>query len=68
MVQALAGPKQLVIYQDSRHTVSAVPSVNLGPSPNALTCDWMAARIAGKTFPSERWFVDAAGQVTKTPV
>jgi pimeloyl-ACP methyl ester carboxylesterase len=66
--KALPGPKRLVIYQDSRHTVSAVPSVNLGPTPNVLLCEWMVARLGGKAFPSERWFVNASGQVDKTPL
>jgi hypothetical protein len=30
--------------------------------------DWMAARLAGTAFPSERWYVDAGGRVTKTPI
>ena len=66
--KTLPGPKQLVIYQDSRHTVSGVPSVNLGPTPNVLLCEWMVARLGGKAFPSERWFVNASGQVDKTPL
>ncbi len=65
MMQALPGPKRLVIYQDSRHTVSGVPSVNLGPEPNPLICDWMAARLEGKPFPSERWYVEGSGRVVK---
>jgi dipeptidyl aminopeptidase/acylaminoacyl peptidase len=66
-VKTLPGPKQLLIYQDSRHTVSGVPSVNLGPAPNVLMCEWMAARLQGKSFASERWYVNAGGQVDKTP-
>jgi dienelactone hydrolase len=66
--KTLPGPKQLVIYQDSRHTVSGVPSVNLGPAPNVLLCEWMTARLRGQTFPSERWYVNGGGQVDKTPL
>jgi len=66
--KTLPGPKRLVIYQDSRHTVSGVPSVNLGPTPNVLISEWMAARLGGKPFPNERWFVNASGQVDKTPL
>jgi dipeptidyl aminopeptidase/acylaminoacyl peptidase len=64
--KTLPGPKRLVIYQDSRHTVSGVPSVNLGPTPNVLMSEWMTARLNGKPFPSERWFVNASGEVDKT--
>jgi fermentation-respiration switch protein FrsA (DUF1100 family) len=66
MIAALPGPKRLVVYQDCRHAVGGVPATNLGPYPPTLMADWMAARLAGKTFPSERWYVDAGGRMTKT--
>ena len=66
LIAALPGPKRLVVYQDSRHAVGGVPATNLGPYPPTLMADWMAARLAGTSFPSERWYVDAGGRVTKT--
>jgi dienelactone hydrolase len=68
LVAALNGPKQMVVYQDSRHSVGNVPSANLGPFPPVLVADWMADRLAGKPFPSERWDVTASGQIEKTPL
>ena len=68
LMAALPGPKRLVVYQDSRHAVGGVPATNLGPYPPTLMADWMAARLAGTRFPSERWYVDASGRVTKTPL
>ena len=65
LIAALKGPRRLVVYQDSRHAVGGVPATNLGPYPPTLMADWMAARLAGKDFPSERWYVNAGGQVTK---
>jgi dienelactone hydrolase len=65
-MQALKCRKRLVVYQDSRHSVGNVPATNLGPTPPVLVADWMAARLAGKPFPSERWFVRATGEVIKT--
>jgi hypothetical protein len=62
----MAGPRNLIIYQDSRHSVGTVPSTVLGPTPSALLADWVAARFAGKPLGSERWYVDASGRVTKT--
>jgi dienelactone hydrolase len=62
----LKAPKRLVVYQDARHGLSGVPSVALGPSPPVLAADWMMARLAGKPFPSERWYVTGTGQVNKT--
>jgi len=44
-----------------------VPAANLGPFPPILLADWMQARLAGKPFPSERWYVEASGRVVKTP-
>jgi dienelactone hydrolase len=66
MVQTMKGPRQLVIYADSRHSVGGVPSANLGPFPPTLVADWLAARLDGKPLTSERWFVQPTGQVVKT--
>jgi len=66
LLATLQSPKQLVVYQDSRHSVGNVPSANLGPTPAVLIADWMNARLAGKPFASERWFVEASGRVLKT--
>ena len=66
MIKTMSGPRQLVIYADSRHSVGNVPAANLGPFPSTLVADWMAARLDGKPFASERWFVQATGQVVKT--
>jgi dienelactone hydrolase len=68
MMAALKGPKQLVIYQDSRHSVGNVPATNLGPHPQSLMAEWMVARFAGKPLASERWFVDATGRVNASPL
>jgi hypothetical protein len=68
LMQALGGPKRLVIYQDSRHSVGNVPAANLGPFPPVLMADWMVATLAGKPFPSERWYVQATGNIVKTPL
>jgi dienelactone hydrolase len=68
LMKALGGPKRLVVYQDSRHSVGNVPAANLGPMPTTLMADWMAATLDGKSFPSEKWFVEASGRVVKTPL
>ena len=67
-IGALPGQKQLVIYQGSRHVVGNVPSTNLGPAPSSLEADWMAARLNGKSFSSEQWYVHADGHVEHTPL
>ena len=60
------GRKQMVVYQESRHSVGNVPAANLGPFPPVLVADWLADRLAGKPFASEHWFVRANGQIDKT--
>lgn len=67
LLATLQCPKQLVVYQDSRHSVGNVPAASLGPTPAVLVADWMHARLAGKPFASERWFVEASGKVQATP-
>ena len=66
LFKTLTSPKQLVVYQDSRHSVGGVPSAILGPNPAIVVADWMAARLAGKPMTSEKWYVDATGRVTKS--
>jgi dienelactone hydrolase len=66
MFEAMQAPRQLVVYQDSRHSVGGVPAANLGPTPGVLVADWLVDRFAGKPIQSERWHVDAVGRITKT--
>lgn len=68
MIGAMKAPRQLVIYQDSRHAIGGVPAATLGPYLPTLVADWMVARLAGKPFKSERWFIDATGRVTASPL
>jgi dienelactone hydrolase len=68
LMKMLGGPKRLVVYQDSRHSVGNVPAANLGPFPPVLMADWMAATLDGASLPSERWYVEASGRVVKTPL
>ncbi len=67
MIKTLRGPKRLVVYQDARHALAGVPAVSLGPNSPTVVADWVLAVLNGKSFPSERWFVDATGRVVKTP-
>jgi dipeptidyl aminopeptidase/acylaminoacyl peptidase len=67
LVRTLKGPKQMVVYQESRHSVGNVSAANLGPFPPILVADWLADRVAGKPFASEHWFVRSNGQIDKVP-
>ncbi len=68
LMNALQGPKRLVVYQDSRHSVGNVPAANLGPFPPILMADWMTATLNGASFPSEKWYVEASGRIVKTAI
>ncbi len=68
LMKVLKGPKQMVVYQESRHSVGNVPAANLGPFPAILVADWLADRLAGKPLASERWYVRSSGQVDKSAI
>jgi len=68
MLARMTAPRRFVIYQDARHAIGAIASVNLGPYPPTMVADWMVERFAGKPLASERWYVDSTGAVTKTPL
>ena len=68
LVKSVKGPKRIVVYQESRHSVGNVASANLGPNPQIMVADWLADRAAGKPFPSEHWYVRSNGQIDKKPL
>jgi len=68
MLSRMKAPRQLVVYEGSRHALGACPSTSLGPHPPTLVADWMAARLAGEPFASERWFVTSSGTIAKSPL
>jgi dienelactone hydrolase len=68
LVNAVKGPKRMVVYQESRHSVGNVPAANLGPFPPILVADWLADRAAGKPFANEHWYVRSNGQIDKKPL
>ncbi|HWG04692.1 MAG TPA: prolyl oligopeptidase family serine peptidase [Beijerinckiaceae bacterium] len=67
-LDALAGPKQLLLYQDADHGVGGSTAVTAGPNQEEFIRDWMKNRLDGKPLDNERWFVDVYGKVTKTPI
>jgi dienelactone hydrolase len=68
LVASLKGPRRIVVYQESRHSVGNVPAANLGPFPPILVADWLADRVAGKPMANEHWYVRASGQIDKRPL
>jgi pimeloyl-ACP methyl ester carboxylesterase len=68
LVAATKGPKRMVVYQESRHSVGNVPAANLGPFPPILIADWLADRVTGKPMTNEHWYVRSNGQIDKKPL
>jgi dienelactone hydrolase len=64
-MKALGGPKQLIVYEGGNHSIALTTATQNGPEPRAYQADWMAARLEGKPFISERWFVQSNGNVLK---
>jgi len=67
-VKALGGPKQLVVYKGGNHSLAFTTASTDGPDPRKVQADWLAARIEGKPFTSERWVVDYDGSVAKNAI
>ena len=67
-MKALGGPKQLLVYEGGNHSIALTTATERGPEPREYQAEWMAARLEGKPFASERWFVEASGRVVKQPI
>jgi dienelactone hydrolase len=67
-MKALGGGKQLLIYQGGNHSIALTTATTNGPEPREYQAEWMAARFADKPFASERWFIEANGNVVKDPM
>ena len=64
-MKALGGPKQLLVYEGGNHSIALTTATQNGPEPRAYQAEWLAARLEGKPFTSERWFIEANGTVVK---
>lgn len=64
-MKALGGPKQLLVYQGGNHSIALTTATTNGPEPREYQAEWMTARLEGKPFNNERWFIEANGNVTK---
>jgi dienelactone hydrolase len=67
MLREMSGPRQLMVYQDARHSIAGVPAAVNGPAYGPLMADWMLARLNGKPMTSERMYVEASGKIDRTP-
>jgi dipeptidyl aminopeptidase/acylaminoacyl peptidase len=64
LTRRIAGPVELVIYQNELHAIGKASSAQLGPHWYSLMADWLAARIRDKRPQTSRRFVyvTATGQ------
>ena len=62
LFKLITAPKRLVIYEGANHGVGDAASVENGEDKNTMLANWLADRIAGKPFASERVFIDSAGR------
>jgi hypothetical protein len=65
-MKALGGPKQLLIYEGGNHSIALTTATKYGPEPRRYQAQWIAARLDGEPFSSERWFIESNGNVVKT--
>lgn len=67
-MKALGGPKQLLIYEGGNHSIALTTATTNGPEPRKYQAEWMAGRLEGKPFDSERWFIQSDGKVIKEAI
>jgi dienelactone hydrolase len=48
LLERVAGPRELVLYQGERHGIGAGPAAGLGPNRDEVIAEWFADRLGGK--------------------
>lgn len=56
-MNAIPGPRVLVVYEGEKHSIR-------NPRARTLLVDWLADRLAGKPFKSEKIYVEMSGKET----
>jgi dipeptidyl aminopeptidase/acylaminoacyl peptidase len=56
-MEEIPGPKVLVVYEGEKHSIR-------NPRARMLLVDWLADRLAGKPFKSEKIYVELSGRET----
>ncbi|HEU4344535.1 MAG TPA: prolyl oligopeptidase family serine peptidase [Candidatus Binatia bacterium] len=59
-MEEVRGPKVLVVYEGERHSIR-------NPRSRTLIVNWLADRLAGKPFKSEKIYVETSGKEIHTP-
>jgi dipeptidyl aminopeptidase/acylaminoacyl peptidase len=58
-MNAIPGPRVLVVYEGEKHSIR-------NPRARMLLVDWLADRLAGKPFKSEKIYVEMSGKETRS--
>src|SRR3954470_13495568 len=67
-MNAVGGPKQLLVYERGNHSIALTTATTKGPEPRVFQAEWMAARLEGAPLKNERWFISSNGNVNKEPM
>jgi dienelactone hydrolase len=60
LMEEIRGPKLLVVYEGEKHSIK-------NPRARVLLTNWLADRLAGKPFKSEKIRVETSGKEVHTP-
>ena len=60
LMEEIHAPKLLVVYEGERHSIR-------NPRARMLLINWLADRLAGKSFKSEKIYVETSGREIHTP-
>jgi hypothetical protein len=63
LMDSIAAPKQMIVYEGALHSVSGSPATTNGPNPDTFIAEWLKDRFDGKAMPTKRRKVDASGQL-----
>ena len=55
LMDVIRGPKLLVVYEGEKHSIK-------NPRARVLLINWLADRLAGKPFKSEKILVETSGK------
>jgi dipeptidyl aminopeptidase/acylaminoacyl peptidase len=58
-MNAIPGPRVLVVYEGEKHSIR-------NPRARTLLVDWLADRLAGKPFKSEKIYVETSGKESRS--
>ena len=63
LLDTIAAPKQMLVYEGADHGISNAVAVGLGPSNTTFQAEWLKDRLDGKPMPTKHMKVDAYGRV-----